>query len=172
LIPAPQQQIHNLLKLYCGPVYKQVLQSLVEISASGPGECLMLPAAGTCGSFIQREHKKHKPQVFKYFLGMGRTPPPPLVSVASQRLRTSCPPTPGPLWRWRRCPIRLPAGASSIHALSPTGSRINAFSVCWRQTSAFLQNYRQPRLSPIFHTSFVKRTVITLEESLEEKCRN
>lgn len=29
-----------------------------------------------------------------------------------------------------------------------------------------------PCLSPIFHTSFVKRTVITLKESLEGKCAN
>lgn len=70
-------------------------------------------------------------------------------------------------------PASLPR-APSIHALSPLGREIDAF-LCLLETDPCIPAelaIDSPCLSPIFHTSFVKRTVITLEESLEGKCAN
>lgn len=64
--------------------------------------------------------------------------------------------------------------APSIHALPPLRREIDAF-LCLLETDPCIPAelaIDSPRLSSIVHTSFVKRTVITLEESLEGECAN
>lgn len=67
--------------------------------------------------------------------------------------------------------LMLPWGA--FHSRSESPVREDRSFLCFRETDcASLQNYRQPHLPPAFHTSFVKRTVITLEETLGGKSTN
>lgn len=121
----------------------------------------------------KQQQQQNTPRGLQALAGGGRTPPP--LFCSSLRLgTTSC-------WTENPCggggdvphPSLSPI-APSIHALPPLGREIDAF-LCLLETDLCIPAelaIDSPCLSPIFHTSFVKRTVITLEESLEGECAN